>query len=183
MLQTKKTKTSVDSLNDDFKTSHIWLNSYFGSKTNSVKYVRNTTAFHYEGLDFGQSLRNLAKGDRNIFLETQSHPMNSIYFVGSAVVFRTLFAKIAEDYGGTVGLNHEERVRKGQEIVIADANSVHFHMHKLLYGLIKALVEKALGSTLKPVGFLSVQGVVPEEVKLPMFLDMGSFGKTPPPTV
>ena len=72
---------------------------------------------------------------------------------------------------------------RGRKSLLRTPNSVHLHMHKLLYGLIKEFVKIALGSTLEPVGFLSVQGAVPEEVKLPMFLDMGSLEKTPPPTV
>ena len=74
-----------------------WLRNYFGDrnyKSSPLKFVRDTTAFHYGGLDFGESLKNLAKGENDIFLAQR--PANTLYWIGTALVFRTLYAKIAE---------------------------------------------------------------------------------------
>jgi hypothetical protein len=40
--------------------------------------------------------------------------------------------------------SHEVRVHKGTKIALDDASKANWHMHAVLYGLIKLLKEKAL---------------------------------------
>ena len=45
--------------------------------------------------------------------------------------------------------SHEDRVHKGAKIALEDASKANWHMHALLYGLIKLLMDDVMGSRLK----------------------------------
>lgn len=107
-------------------------------------------------------------------------PANTLYWIGTALVFRTLYAKIAEA-AGHKGLSHGDRVHEGANIVVQDAAVANQHIHIVLYGLIKAQLEIALGDRMKPSGVLSVRGIDPDKVKLPTFVDLGPVQSSPPP--
>jgi hypothetical protein len=181
VLSGKKGDAILHALDAAQTASVSWLRNYFGDrnyKSSPLKFVRDTTAFHYGGLDFGESLKNLAKGESDIFLAQR--PANTLYWIGTALVFRTLYAKIAEA-AGHKGLSHGDRVHKGANIVVQDAALANQHMHIVLYGLIKAQLDTALGDRMKHVGVLSVQGIDPDKVKLPTFVDLGPAQSLPPP--
>jgi hypothetical protein len=91
-------------------------------------------------------------------------------------VFRAIFAKIADNSGDTRNLTHAERTQRGAQIATEEAKHANFHMHKVLYGLIEQLLERAVG---KPLTLLErfripVQGAPdPDEMTLPTFIDIG----------
>ena len=41
--------------------------------------------------------------------------------------------------------SHEDRVHKGAKIATEDASKVNLHMHAVLYGLIKLLMDDVMG--------------------------------------
>jgi hypothetical protein len=177
----KKGDAILQALDAAQTVSLNWLRNYFGErnyKSSPLKFVRDNTAFHYSGLDFSESLKNLAEGENDIFLAQR--PANTLYWIGTALVFRTLYAKIAEA-AGHKGLSHGKRVHKGLKIVVQDAAVANRHMHIVLDGLIKAQLEIALRDRMKQSGVLSVQGVDPDKVKLPTFVDLGPAQSSPPP--
>jgi len=83
-------------LPSDYQASLAWLRNYFGdkqTKPSALKTVRDKTAFHYAGLNLAQPLKNLAADENRVYLA--QHPANALYYLGSAVVFRSIFAEIA----------------------------------------------------------------------------------------
>ena len=90
---------------------------------------------------------NLASGESAVYLA--QHPANGLYYLGSALVFRTVFATIADKAGGPAGESHGERTVRGSRYVLEDANLANWHMHVLLYGLIEPLLEQVLGCPLE----------------------------------
>lgn len=65
--------------------------------------------------------------------------------MGSALVFRAIFAMIADKAGGGAGASHGERVHKGTKIALDYVSKANWHMHAVLYGLIKLLMDDVLG--------------------------------------
>jgi hypothetical protein len=65
--------------------------------------------------------------------------------MGSALVFRAAFAMIADKVGAAAINDHAERVHKGTKIALDDAARVNLHMHAVLYGLIKLLMDDVMG--------------------------------------
>jgi len=66
-----------------------WLTDYFGKtpsfKDSALKIIRDKTAFHYDRLSLAGAADNLAAGENSIYLA--QHPANSLYYMGSALVF------------------------------------------------------------------------------------------------
>jgi hypothetical protein len=87
----------------------------------------------------------LAAGENSLYLA--QHPANSLYYGGSALVFRAIFAMIADEADGAANGSHEERVRKGTKIALDDVNKANRHMHTLLYGLIQLLMDDVRGQS------------------------------------
>jgi hypothetical protein len=112
-------------------------------KENALKIIRDKTAFHYDRLNLAEAFGNLAAGENSLYLA--QHPANTLYYMGSALVFRTAFAMIADTVEGAVNGSHEERVRKGTQIALDDARNANTHMHEVLYGLIELLMDDVLG--------------------------------------
>ena len=81
-----------------------------------------------------------------------------LYYLGSAAVFRTIFAMIADKAGDTGTLTHSERVKQGVDIVIEEAKQTNAHIHLVLYGLVEQLLERAIG---RPLSSL-------EQVRIPV---------------
>jgi hypothetical protein len=139
----------VASLNEKHKTSLQWLRDYFygpGVNNKPIVVVRNKTAFHYGGLDIGAAVNNLAP-DEKMFHIAQ-HPVNALYWVGSAVVFRAIFAEVAVLANPANTRAHNDRVEDGFHMLLNDVNEANFHMHEVLYGLIKGLLEDVCGQPL-----------------------------------
>jgi hypothetical protein len=118
--------------------------------------VRNKTAFHYEGLDMGQAVKNL--GHRENTFHVAQHPVNALYWIGSAVVFRTIFAKIAAAAKPAKDRSHGERVEEGFRILEDDVEKANFHLHLVLYGLIKRMIEDPLGHSLGGGEVTNIEG-------------------------
>jgi hypothetical protein len=168
----------VGRLDPTHQASLDWLINYFGKapafKDNALKIVRDKTAFHYDRLNLAEAADNLAAGENSIYLA--QHPANSLYYMGSALVFRAAFAMIADKAPGEASGSHGERVLKGTKIAVEDASKANWHMHMLLYGLIKLLMDDVLGQPAEneqQVRINVLDAPPPEKVGLPPFIDIG----------
>ncbi len=89
-----------------------WLTDYFGNrqpfKDSPLKIIRDKTAFHYDRLNLTEAADNLAARENSVYLA--QHPVNSLYYVGSALIFRSAFAMIADRAHVAAICSHEERV-------------------------------------------------------------------------
>jgi hypothetical protein len=133
----------VPRLEPAHQTSLNWLIDYFGSgqpfNDSALKIIRDKTAFHYDTLNLTEAADNLAVGENSLYLA--QHPANSLYYLGSALVFRTAFAMIADRADRCAIGSHEERVHNGTKIALDDAAKANWHMHAVLYGLIALLMD------------------------------------------
>jgi hypothetical protein len=69
----------------------------------ALKIIRDKTAFHYDRLNLTEAADNLAAGENSLYLA--QHPANSLYYMGSALVFRAIFAMIADKaHGAGLGM-------------------------------------------------------------------------------
>jgi hypothetical protein len=147
----------VPRLKPEHQESLQWLTAYFGKgprfNDSALKVIRDKTAFHYDAFDLTEAVDNLAVGENSVYLA--QHPANSLYYVGSALVFRGAFAMIADKAPDAAGGSHEERVHKGTTIAIVDARNANWHMHQVLYGLINLLMND------------------PDHFGIPTFIDIG----------
>jgi hypothetical protein len=98
----------------------------------------------------------LAAGENSLYLA--QHPANSLYYMGSALVFRAIFTMIADKADGTANGNHEVRAHKGTKIALDDASKANLHMHAVLYGLIKLLLDDVLGRPAENEQQVRIQG-------------------------
>jgi hypothetical protein len=167
----------VGRLDPTHQASLDWLIDYFGKapafKDNALKIIRDKTAFHYDRLNLAEAADNLAAGENSIYLA--QHPANSLYYMGSALVFRAAFAMISDKAPGAAS-GHGERVLKGTKIALEDASKANWHMHMLLYGLIKLLMDDVLGQPAEneqQVRINVLDAPPPEKVGLPAFIDIG----------
>jgi hypothetical protein len=178
-LAARPEDAALTGLRPEHRASLNWLKSYFGDseaalKQSPLRIIRDKTAFHYDKLNLAEAARCLGLYENRIYLA--QHPANSLYYLGSAAVFRAIFAKIADTSSDTRKLAHSERVARGAQISTEDAKHANYHMHLLLYGLIEQLLERAIG---KPLASLDqvripVQGAPdPDVLKLPTFIDIG----------
>jgi hypothetical protein len=178
ILQAKNPDPITASMYPEHQSSVAWLCSHFGrgessSKENAIKLIRRKTAFHYDPLDLKQALNNLAPRENVIHLS--DHPANTLYYMGSATVFRAIFALIADQMkpGTGTGRSFADRVEEGVDIAFKEVAEANWHIQLVLYGLIKALIEDALGPS--PGRPTTIQGVPRlETVGLPPWLDMAS---------
>jgi hypothetical protein len=180
-LNARPEDPTLADLKSTHKESLDWLKGYFGDKETTLKQhaairiIRDKTAFHYDQLNLREAVHNLADNENVIYLA--QHPANSLYYLGSAAVFRAIFALIAEKAGDSSGLTHGEKTAKGASIAIEDVNHANFHMHQVLYGLIEQLLEKAVGKPLTslPQHRISIENAPdPDTLKLPAFIDIGA---------
>ena len=156
-----------------------WLSDYFGKnkpfKDSALKIIRDKTAFHYDRLNLSEAANNLAAGESSIYLA--QHPVNSLYYMGSALVFRAIFSMIAESSDAATTGSHEDRTAKGTRIAQEDAQHANWHMHTLLYGLITLLMDDVLGQPAvneQQIRINVLDAPAPEMVGIPAFIDMGS---------
>jgi hypothetical protein len=168
----------VGRLEPTHKASLEWLTDYFGNgppfNDNALKIIRDKTAFHYDRLNFAETANNLATGENSIYLA--QHPANSLYYMGSALVFRAAFAMIADNARGAVNGSHAERTHKGTKIALEDASKANWHMHAVLYGLIRLLMDDVLGRPAEneqQVRINVLDAPPPEKVGIPTFIDIG----------
>lgn len=160
-------------------TSEDWLRAYFGypqPKLSAIKLMRDKTAFHYQGLDFGQSLKHTGENENNIYLAR--HPANSNYYLGSVVTFRAIFALIAGIGAGAAvkPSNYDELAVQGADIVARDVREADMHMHNWLYAIIEGLLKIARGGSINPDGVIQITGMPdPGQVMLPGFIKIGKL--------
>ena len=168
----------VGRLEPAHQASLTWLIDYFGKgqpfKDSALKIIRDKTAFHYDRFNLTEAADNLAAGENSIYLA--QHPANSLYYMGSVLVFRAAFAMIADKADAAANDSHEGRVHKGTKIALDDASKANWHMHALLYGLIKLLMDDVLGQPAEneqQVRINVLDAPPPEKVGIPAFIDIG----------
>jgi hypothetical protein len=175
ILRAKPADPILSALDPDHQASLIWLRDYFGDrnwKDSVIKLVRDKTAFHYEGLDMGQAVNNLAARENTVHLA--EHPANTLYYLGSAIGFRTIFVLVADRAKSPAGRSFDERLSDGFGIVVEDVKAANWHIHQVLYGLIKAMMEEAVGGPLgeAPEATTISNAPVPDIVGLPPWIDI-----------
>jgi hypothetical protein len=168
----------VGRLEPAHKESLDWLTDYFGNrqpfKGSALKIIRDKTAFHYERLNLAEAADNLAADENSLYLA--QHPANSLYYMGSALLFRAVFAMIADKADRAVTGSHEERVHAGTKIALNDVNKANWHMHAVLYGLITLLMDDVLGQPAEndqQVRINVLDAPAPQRVGIPAFIDIG----------
>jgi hypothetical protein len=83
---------------------------------------------------------------------------------------------IADTADGGANGSHEVRVHKGTKIALDDASKANWHMHAVLYGLIKLLMDDILGRPAEneqQVRINVLDAPAPERVGIPAFIDIG----------
>ena len=171
----------ITRLSTPHQESLAWLRDYFGDgkpKDTPLRTIRDKTAFHYDRLNLDEAADNLSTPECRVYLA--QHPANGLYYVGSALVFRTVFSMIADQSTDTAPMNSGERMAAGVRITLQHVNEVNLYLHNLLYGIIAHLMEQAFGRSLTAVEQLRIPVVgapKPEQVGLPMFLDIGQPGR------
>ncbi len=155
-----------------------WLADHLGDgqpfKDSALKIIRDKTAFHYDRLNLTEAADNLAAGENGLYLA--QHPANSLYYMGSALVFRATFAMIADKAHGQVIGSHEERVLMGTKIAFDDVSKTNWNMHTLLYGLIKLLMDDVMGppdEDQQQIRINVLDAPAPQLVGIPAFIDIG----------
>jgi hypothetical protein len=178
ILRAKPADPIIATLCPDHQASLAWLRGYFGDrnwKDSAIKLVRDKTAFHYDGLDMGQALNNLAARENTVHLA--QHPANTLYYLGSAVGFRTIFVLVADRAKPAAGRSFDERLCDGFGIVVEDVKKANWHIHQVLYGLIKAMMENAMGGPLgEPPEVTNIPNApVPDIIGLPPWIDIAGM--------
>jgi hypothetical protein len=178
-LRTNPPDPAIASLSVNHKQSLRWLSDYFGigkNKTdNPLRFVRDKTAFHYDKLSLDEAVKHLAVLENTVYVA--QHPANSLYYLGTAVVFRTIFTAVADKTQLAGGQPHGDSTKVGFNIVAEDAKHANFHMHNVLYGLISYLLEAALKMPLEELDQIRIpirDAPDPDTVPLPAFIDIGS---------
>ena len=83
---------------------------------------------------------------------------------------------IADKAGAAANVSRAERVHRGTKIALDDAAKVNLHMHTLLYGLIKLLMDDVMGQPAEneqQVRINVLDAPPPERVGIPAFIDIG----------
>lgn len=137
---------TVAALRPEHQESLSWLKEYFGSKDNALATIRDKAAFHYDKLNTKEAITYLAPKEDAIYLAEQ--PVNTLYYVGSSLVFRALFTRIADTEDRVTVGSRGDRTQQGFNIAIRDASQANVNLHRVLYGLIEILLEKAEGKPL-----------------------------------
>jgi hypothetical protein len=171
----------VAGLSPEHAASLAWLRAYFGEGNHRrcpIKLVRDTTAFHYGGLDLQRAIGNLGDGENHVYLA--EHPANALYYAGSAAVFKSLFAMIGKEAAAKAGATYEEQITTGFHLVVEDVKNANWHIHLVLYGFVKGLLEQILGRALERgerVDIEVLDAPSPDKVGLPAFVTIGKEAK------
>jgi hypothetical protein len=175
-LKSNPVDPAIAALSDAHQEDLACLRSYFSVKETALRIIRDKTGFHYDRqLNLDDAIAEVTESERRVYLA--QHPANGLYYLASSLVFRTVFAMIADSAGDTTGLSQIERMAKGVAIALADIEEVNVHLHNVLYGLIAAALESPEGAPLAdPERILIpiVDAPSPKIVALPMFIDIGS---------
>jgi hypothetical protein len=179
-LKSNPEDTAIARLSTGHKKSLAWLQNYFGlpDRLNEtpLRTIRDKTGFHYDKLNLDGAVDDLASSDCRLYLA--QHPANTVYYAGSALVFRTVFAAIAEKASDTSTMTNGERMKQGVDITLADVNEANLHLHQVLYGLIAQFLDGVLGKSTEGSEQLRIEvrdAPKPTSVGLPMFVDIGQL--------
>ncbi|UNC14820.1 hypothetical protein FE249_11575 [Acidiphilium multivorum] len=174
-LKSNPTDPAIAALSDDHKENLEWLQGYFDTKDTALRIIRDRSAFHYDKqLNLDEAVADVTEDERRVYLA--EHPANGLYYLGSSIVFRTVFAIVADKAGGTSAMSQIERMQKGVDVALTDVQEVNVRLHAVLYGLISAALKKPEGAPLAEIHQLRIPVVdapPPGIVALPMFLDVG----------
>ncbi len=173
-LKAQPEDSALQALSAQQRQSLEWLKTYFGEvsqKTNALRTIRDKTAFHYDKLNLAQAMEQTGKEAHRVYLA--QYPANSLYYAGSAFVFETVFAMIADQAADTTKMTLMERMREGVKIALDDVNDVNIHMHALLYGLLYGFLKPSLDAEQHQVRVEVKDAPKSTQVALPMFLDIG----------
>jgi hypothetical protein len=88
-----------------------------------IRTIRYTSAFYYEKLNLEQAIADLPHEEGRLYLSM--HPANALYYAGSALVFSTVFALIADRAIDAKIMMHIERMNIGVKITMDDLNVVN----------------------------------------------------------
>jgi hypothetical protein len=171
----------VAALSPEHRYCLAWLSRYFASKDNALATIRDKAAFHYDKLNTERALSYIAPEEDMVYLAQQ--PINTVYYLGSSLVFRTLFTMISDNEDGVAVGSRKDRTKQGLNIAIRDASQANVSLHRALYGLIEALLEKAEGKPLHALkqDRIDIKGAPdPDTVRLPLFLDIPTSTSQPP---
>ena len=171
----------VAALNPEHRNCLTWLKRYFALKDNALATIRDKAAFHYDKLNTERALSYLAAKEDVVYLAQQA--INTVFYLGSSLVFRSLFTMISDNEDGIAAGSRGDRTKQGLNIAIRDASQARVNLHLVLYGLIKALLEKAEGKplhTLKQDWIDIKEAPDPDTVQLPLFLDIPQPTAQPP---
>jgi hypothetical protein len=170
----------VAALSAEHRECLTWLEKYFDTKDNALATIRDKAAFHYDKLNTERAISVLGANENTVYLAQQ--PINTLYYLGSSLIFRTLFTMIADNEDGVAVGSRGDRTQQGLNIAIRDASQANVNLHRVLYGLIEALLEKAEGKpfhTLKQER-IDIKAPDPDTVRLPLFLDIPQPTSRPP---
>ena len=171
-LKSNPVEPAIAGLNDAHKEDLAWLQNYFSSKDSSLSIIRDKSAFHYDkDLDLDQAVADVSNNERRVYLA--QHPINGLYYLGSSLVFRTVFAMIADKSGDTSNMSQIGRMQTGVKIALADLNKVNIHFNGILYGIISAALD-APEPLAEPERLLIpvIDAPKTKSVGLPMFVDI-----------
>jgi|SRR5579871_5879102 len=173
-LKSNPVDPAITALDDPYKEDLAWLNNYFSSRDSVLSIIRDKTSFHYDkDLDVDEAVADVSDEERRVYLA--QHPINGLYYLGSSLVFRTVFAMIADKSGDTSNMSQIERMQKGIKIALADLNKVNIHLNGVLYGIISAALDAPeLAPLAKPERLLIpvIDAPKTNSVGLPMFVDI-----------
>ena len=98
-------------------------------------------------------------------------------YLGSAIGFRTIFPLAADRAKPAAGRSFDERLSDGFGIVVEDVKTANWHIHQVLYGLIEAMMEDAMGGPLgEPPEVTNIPNApAPDIVGLPPWIDIASM--------
>lgn len=177
-LKSNPEDAAIARLSTEHKNSLAWLRNYFGHpdqlNETPLRTIRDKTGFHYDKLNLDGALDDLTPSDCRLYLA--HHPANTVYYAGSALVFRTVFAAIAQKASNTSSIKNGERMKRGVDITLADVNEANLHLHQVLYGLIAQFLDQILGKPAEGSEQLRIEvrdAPKPTSVGLPMFVDIG----------
>lgn len=165
---------AISALDPAHKECLMWLREHFGPdlKGSLLRTIRDRSAFHYDKLNLADAIQNLQERDNVVYLA--QHPVNTNYFLGSALIFRTIFSMLATVAGVDLALPALEREQQGVDRALEQIGTVNSKLTKVLYGLIKYLLSEAAGGDLDVTDHARSEVVgapEPEKVALPAFVD------------
>ena len=99
----------VSALHPEGGDSLAWLKQYFAFRANALATIRDKAAFHYDKLNTERALSYLAAKEDTVYLAQQ--PVNTLYYLGSSLVFRALFTMIADNEDGVSVGSRGDRTR------------------------------------------------------------------------